>query len=181
MLGELLAIERDPHRHALHHLDPVAARVLRRQQRECASRAGAEAGDAPMEGDGAAVGIGLQRHRLPGAQVRELVFLEVRVDPHVLERGDGHQHAPRRDALADLHRAPRDKARGRRGELGARESQVGFAHTRGAGEHVGVIVHLGAIHHRALRGELLLGGLQRGARRVHGVDRMLQLFARHRA
>src|SRR5690348_12951198 len=34
MLGELLAIERDAHRHALHHLDPVAARVLRWQERE---------------------------------------------------------------------------------------------------------------------------------------------------
>src|SRR5438105_3578698 len=49
VLGELLAIERDPHRHALHHLYPVAARVLRRQERERASRAGAEAGDAAVE------------------------------------------------------------------------------------------------------------------------------------
>ncbi len=35
---ELLGVERDAHRHALHHLDPVAGGVLRRQQRERARR-----------------------------------------------------------------------------------------------------------------------------------------------
>ena len=29
-----IAVERDPHRHALAHLDPIAVGVLRRQQRE---------------------------------------------------------------------------------------------------------------------------------------------------
>src|SRR5689334_3312438 len=74
MLVELLAVEHDAHRHALHHLDPVAARVLRRQQRERGAGAGAEAGHLAMELDRAAVGIGDQRHRLARAQVDELVL-----------------------------------------------------------------------------------------------------------
>src|SRR3954467_154379 len=66
MRFELLRVEGNAHRHALHDLDPVAARVLRRQQREGAAGAGTEAGDTAAELDRAAVGIGFQRHRLPG-------------------------------------------------------------------------------------------------------------------
>ena len=39
-------VQRDAHRHALHHLDPVAGGVLRRQQRESRTGARAQAGHA---------------------------------------------------------------------------------------------------------------------------------------
>ena len=61
MLGELMRIERDAHRNALHDLDPVAGGVLRRQQRERGAGAGTEAGDGAVIADLAPVEIGLQR------------------------------------------------------------------------------------------------------------------------
>jgi hypothetical protein len=47
MLAELAALERDAHRHALHDLHPVAAGVLRREEREAPPGAGAEAATFP--------------------------------------------------------------------------------------------------------------------------------------
>jgi hypothetical protein len=45
---QLGRVERDPHGHALHHLDPVAGGVLRRQQRERRAGADAQAGDGAL-------------------------------------------------------------------------------------------------------------------------------------
>src|SRR6185503_16744506 len=59
------AIERDPNRHALRHLDPVAVRVLRRKQRKFASRARADALDVSIELL-PAVGVDLDRRPLAG-------------------------------------------------------------------------------------------------------------------
>ena len=53
------SVELHPERHALHHLDPVAAGVLRRQQRELRAGAGADRADLALE---RAVGIGVERH-----------------------------------------------------------------------------------------------------------------------
>src|SRR4051812_38993241 len=100
---ELLGIQEDAHRHALDYLDPVAGGVLRRKQGERASGAGAEARHFAVELDRGAVRVGDERHRLPRSQVRELVFLEVRIDPYALERHHGHEHVARRDTLAHLH------------------------------------------------------------------------------
>jgi hypothetical protein len=58
VLGQVLGVERDAHRHALHHLDPVAGGVLRRQQRKGGAGAGAQAGHAAAVLDLAAVDIG---------------------------------------------------------------------------------------------------------------------------
>src|ERR1700761_2234643 len=80
---ELLGVERDAHRHALHDLDPVARRVLRRQQSKRAAAARAKAHDPAMIGD-AAIDVGGDRDRLADAHVLELAFLEVRIDPHGL-------------------------------------------------------------------------------------------------
>src|SRR6476646_4695214 len=44
-----LPVERDPHRHALRDLDPIAVGVLRREQREFAAGAGADARDMRVE------------------------------------------------------------------------------------------------------------------------------------
>src|SRR5579862_743141 len=48
MLFQLLGIERDAHGKPLHHLDPVARGVLRRDQREGRTRATAKAYDMAM-------------------------------------------------------------------------------------------------------------------------------------
>ena len=85
--GQLLRIERDAHRHALHHLDPVAGGVLRRQQREGRAGAGAQADHLAVVLDVAAVDVGMQRHRLADAHAAQLHFLEVGVDPHLRSSG----------------------------------------------------------------------------------------------
>ena len=81
--------------------------------------------------DLAAVEVGGQRHRLPDAHVGELRFLEVGIDPDLVERHDRHQRRARGDALPELHGALGDEARDRRRQLGARVGQVGLAHARG--------------------------------------------------
>jgi len=81
MRPQLRGVEGDAHGHALHDLDPVAGRVLGRKQREGAAGSGAEAGELAVVFDRAAIGVGDELHRLPGAEVGELAFLEVRVHP----------------------------------------------------------------------------------------------------
>jgi len=102
MRDDLLRIERDPDRHALHHLDPVAGRVLRRQQRERRAGACAEAFDGAVVRHLLAVDVGLELDRLADAQVPELAFLEVGVDPDVVERDHRQQRRARLDALAEI-------------------------------------------------------------------------------
>ncbi len=53
-------VERDPHRHPLHHLDVVAGGVLRRQQRESLAR-------TALDGDDVAAGIGAAGRRRCGS------------------------------------------------------------------------------------------------------------------
>ncbi len=91
------AVERDPHRHALGHLDPVAVGVLRRKQREFAAGAGADALDVGGEllpG----IGIDLDFGALARHHPADVLLLEVRLDPGGLavdqaqhaDAGDGH-------------------------------------------------------------------------------------------
>src|SRR5215472_14114608 len=56
--GNLTRIERNAHWHALHDLDPVAGRILRRQQREGSARAGAESDHGPVIDDVTTVQVG---------------------------------------------------------------------------------------------------------------------------
>src|SRR4051812_47885901 len=44
-LAARIAVDRDPHRHALGNLDPIARRILRRQHRKFGARAAADRGD----------------------------------------------------------------------------------------------------------------------------------------
>src|SRR5690606_11946464 len=106
MLGQLLRVQLDPHRHALHDLDPVARGVLRRQQRERAAGTQAERGDLALVADAAAVQVGLDLDRLADAHARQLGLLEVGLHPHLLQRHHGHQGGARLHALAQLHLAP---------------------------------------------------------------------------
>ena len=79
-------VEANAHRDALHDLHPVAAGVLRRQQRELLRRRRADAlnGAVPFR-----VRIGVHRHRdrLPRPHIGQLRLLRIRVDPDMI-RGD---------------------------------------------------------------------------------------------
>ena len=119
VLGQRPVDQLDAHRHALHHLDPVAGGVLRRQQRKGRAGAGTDAGDAAAIFDLAAVGVGVQRHRLADAHAAQLHFLEIGLDPDAVQRDQRHQHRARRHMLADLHRAPRHLPGLRRAQLAA--------------------------------------------------------------
>ena len=92
--GSVLAVgEAHPERHALHHLDPVAAGVLRRQQRELRAGAGADRADLALQ---RLVRIGVEPHldRLAPAHVGEVGLLVVRLDPGVV--GGDEASAPAR-------------------------------------------------------------------------------------
>ena len=73
----------DPHRHALHHLHPVAGGVLRRQQRELLVGCRGDALHRAVEG---APGIGVHRHRrrIAGAGVGQRGLLRLRFDPYLV-------------------------------------------------------------------------------------------------
>src|SRR5947209_20266437 len=75
-------VERDPDRHTLRHLDPVAVGILRRQQGELASSARADALDMAFELL-PAIGIDLDRRALAGDHPADVLLLEVRLDPRV--------------------------------------------------------------------------------------------------
>src|SRR3546814_13161150 len=69
MLVEFAVVQRNAYRYALHHLDPVAGGVLRRQQREHTAGAGAEADHLAVEFGIAAVDVGDDLRRLADADV----------------------------------------------------------------------------------------------------------------
>src|SRR5579863_2337125 len=101
VLRVLPFVKADAHRDALHDLDVVAGGVLRRQQAEvCARRAG-EAFHVTVVV--AAVSIDVDFHALARPHVPELCLLEVRRDPDVLERHQGHQRLSGHHVLADFH------------------------------------------------------------------------------
>src|SRR5262249_53859262 len=102
----------EPHQHgdALHHLGEVAGGVVGRKQREARARPRGEAVHVTDDGD-AAVGVDLDVGALAGANLGDLVLLEVGHDPHVVERGDGEERARRVDGLAGLDGAARHHAR----------------------------------------------------------------------
>ncbi len=119
MLLQLVRIEGDPHGYALHDLDPVASRVLRRKQREGRARSRSESSDRAVILHAASVHIAIERHRLPDTNIRELRLLEVRIDPYLVQRDHGHQGRAGADSLTELHASLCDESRDRRGKLRA--------------------------------------------------------------
>ena len=105
MRRELLRVECDAHRDALDHLDPVARRVLRGKERERGAGADADARDRAVVFDVASVGVRNQLRRLADAHAAQLDFLEVGVDPELIERNDRHQRRASGDPLSNLHGA----------------------------------------------------------------------------
>src|SRR3546814_14966368 len=99
MLGQLLWIELDPYRHSLHDLDPVAAGVLRRQQRERAARAHAAARARSVVRHVAAVQVAMHLDRLADSPLLPLGFLELCLPPHLFSRTPHHPLRSRLTAL----------------------------------------------------------------------------------
>src|SRR5579864_2183807 len=83
--ARVAVIERNAHRHALNDLGEVARGVFRRDHTEYRTGARRQALDMAVEGF-ARQHIGDDRRRLTRYHVRELVFLEVGVDPEALCR-----------------------------------------------------------------------------------------------
>ena len=125
----------------------------------------------------ASVQIGGQRHRLADAHRRQLRLLEVGVDPHLIERHDGHQREARAHALAELHVALGDEAGDRCRQYRARVGQIGAAHLCGGVAYVGMILDSRAVRAGAAGAQLLLGGQQRGGGAACRIARVLQFFA----
>ena len=109
----LVLVEGDAHGHALHHLDPVAGGVLRRQDRELRAGAGADRDHGAGEG---VVGetVDVERRLLPDAQIGDVGFLRIGVDPgalvvdHAEHRRAGGDEAAELDVV-DLRRGARDR------------------------------------------------------------------------
>ncbi len=119
-------IERNAHRHPLHHLDPVAGGVLRRQQGERAARARREAEHLAVIEDLVAVHVRCHGRGLSDADVPEFGFLEVGLDPELVERHDREQGHAGRHVGAQLHAALGDVARHRRQDRVAAGGEPGL-------------------------------------------------------
>src|SRR5262252_4545298 len=100
-LGILIGIQHDLDRHALHHLDEVPSRVFRRQQREPGAGGAGDAVDFAGEFL-AADRVDLHGRPLARTHVLQLRLLEVRDDPHLVQRHDRHQRLARLDDLSWL-------------------------------------------------------------------------------
>ncbi|MCY1373307.1 hypothetical protein D9M69_605730 [compost metagenome] len=92
-----------------------------------------------------AVHVGKQLDRLAQAQLLQLAFLEVGLDPHLIECDHRQQGRTGLHALTQLHVAPRHVAVHRREQFHALERQVGLAHARRSALHAGVLVKGDAI------------------------------------
>lgn len=106
----------------------------------------------------------------------KLGFLEVGVDPDLVQRDHGHQRIARLHALADLYAALGDVAGDRRDDGRAGVVQVGLAQLRGGGLDVRMGGDLGVVDQRAIGVQLLFRAGQRGFRavqRVAGVGQFL--------
>ena len=180
MIDDLFRVEFDPHRHALHDLDPVAAGVLRRQQRERAAGAQADAGQLAGVAHVVAVQVGGEFDRLAEAHLRELGFLEVRVHPHLFQRHHGYQRGAGLHALAELHAALGDVAGNRRDDRAALQIEIRLAQLRGRGLHLRLARERGVVDQRAVARQLAARGAERGFRGVELRACVREFLRRHR-
>src|SRR5215472_14234327 len=110
-------VEPDEHRHALHDLHEVPARVIGREESETSAGSAGQALHATGE-LAPAEGIDPHRGLLAGLHLADLVLLEVGNHPDVLERHQRHHRPVGRDELALLDGAAADDAVHRRAHLG---------------------------------------------------------------
>ena len=97
----LVLVEGDAQRNALHHLDPVSGGVLRRQDRELRAGAGADRHDVALEG---VIGedVDVERRLLADAQIGDVGFLRIGVDPGRLIVDHAEDRRAGGDEAADL-------------------------------------------------------------------------------
>ena len=125
-LVRIVVLEVDPNRQSLHHLDEIAGRVLRRQQRQRRSGPLGKAGNAPLEHMAAAVHVDIEIDRLADAQVAELRLLEIGVDPDLVERADRHEALADLDIVARIDVSARDDAVDLRDDVAVAEVEFGL-------------------------------------------------------
>jgi hypothetical protein len=132
-----------------------------------------------------AIKVGRERGRLAQAQVAQLVFLEVGIDPHLLGGHHAHERRARSHALAQLHAAARHVAGHGRRQHGTALGEVGLVQLGGGGEHGGVAFERHALRQRLVARELFArrgdGGFGCGKCGARGVVlglRLVQLFLR---
>src|ERR1043166_7185283 len=192
---ELIGVQLDSHRHALHHLDPVAGGVLRRDGGEGRAGAAGEPGHHAAILHLLAVQVGTHFHLLADAHLVELAFLEVGGDVRLRRRHNREQRRAGLYLLPDLHRATRPHAVDRRADHRAFQIHPGLVALGSCKRHfrVGLLVRVGDQHRvrfaRADGGAVVgarLGHLclRRGHVRQRGPERIArprQLVTRHRA
>src|SRR5260370_31436614 len=104
MLVEVPRVHLNSHGKTLHYLDPVAGRVLSRQQCKRGPGPGRETNNLAAKCDRRTVDVRRERDWLPHPDIPELPFLEICVDPDLLKRHDRHQWRAWRYPLANLYR-----------------------------------------------------------------------------
>ena len=145
----------DADRQPLDDLHEVTRGVLRRQQGQGLAGPHGEAGDAALELMPAAVHVDLAAHPLADAQVRKLGLLEVRVDPDLGERADGHQGLPWRDIVAGVDVAAGHHAVDLADDVAVAEVQLGLGEVAPGLEEFGLgLPDRGRLGHEPLRDPL---------------------------
>ena len=104
----VVVLKLDAHRQSLHHFDEVARGVLWRQQRQRRAGAHRKTGDPAGKYAPPAVHVDIEVHRLADAQIPQLRFLEIGVDPDFVERADRHQTLPGQNIVAGIDIAAGD-------------------------------------------------------------------------
>ena len=122
----IIVLEVDANRQSLNHLDKVAGCVLRRQQRQSRSGTLGKAGNAPLEHMAVAIHVDIEIDRLADAQVAELRFLEVGVNPDFVQRADRHESLANLDVVARIDVAPRNDAIDLREDVAVAEIKLGL-------------------------------------------------------
>src|ERR1700722_2104757 len=111
---------------SLDHLDEIACRVLGRQQGQSRSGALGEPRYPALEDALVAVNVDDEIGRLPDAQVAQLRFLEVGVDPDFRERANRHQALADLDEIARIDIAAGDGPVDLRDDVGVTKIQLGL-------------------------------------------------------
>ena len=135
-----LRVDGEAHRQALHHLDPIAGGIFRRQQGE--TRTGAWAGAFDLAGEFfARIGIDRKFRRLSGMDVAQVGFLEIGFHPDVLVGNQREQGGGGFDIAADLYLLDfGDDAVNRRAHHGVAEIKPGPVQGRLRLTHAGLAV-----------------------------------------
>src|SRR3989442_4243432 len=139
MVRVLRTVEDDLHRHALHDLDEVAGRVLRRQQTEARTRRAGDAVHLAVELS-SAERVDVHLHALAGTHVLQLRLLEVGCHPDLVDLHEREERLARLHDLSDVDAFLRNNAGRRRVHDGVlkiqlclRQIRARLLHARGGG------------------------------------------------